>query len=87
MSHGDRIGRLPKGFRITASTENTEVAAAEDAKRRLYGLQFHPEVVHTAEGKKMLENFLFGVCRCSKSWTMNAFVRDAVAEIREDGRR
>jgi len=83
MSHGDRIGRLPKGFRITASTENTEAAAAEDAKRRFYGLQFHPEVVHTAEGKKMLENFLFGVCRCAKSWTMNAFVRDAVSEIRE----
>jgi GMP synthase (glutamine-hydrolysing) len=83
MSHGDRIGRLPKRFRITASTENTEVAAAEDAKRRFYGLQFHPEVVHTAEGKKMLENFLFGVCRCAKSWTMNAFVRDAVSEIRE----
>jgi GMP synthase (glutamine-hydrolysing) len=82
MSHGDRIGRLPKGFRITASTENTEAAAAEDATRRLYGLQFHPEVIHTAEGKKMLENFLFGVCRCTKSWTMNAFVRDAVEEIR-----
>jgi GMP synthase (glutamine-hydrolysing) len=83
MSHGDRIGRLPSGFRITASTENTEVAAAEDAKRRFYGLQFHPEVVHTAEGKKMLENFLFGVCGCAKRWTMNAFVRDAVGEIRE----
>ena len=82
MSHGDQIGRLPAGFRITASTENTSIAAAENAKRRLYGLQFHPEVVHTAEGKKMLENFLFGVCRCAKSWTMNAFVRDAVAEIR-----
>ena len=82
MSHGDRIGRLPKGFRITASTENTEAAAAEDAKRRLYGLQFHPEVVHTAEGKKMLENFLFGVCRCAKSWTMKSFVLDAVEEIR-----
>ena len=83
MSHGDQIGRLPAGFTITASTENTEVAAAEDAKRRLYGLQFHPEVVHTVEGRKILENFLSGVCRCAKSWTMNAFVRDAVAEIRE----
>jgi len=82
MSHGDRIGLLPTGFTITASTENTEAAAAEDAKRRLYGLQFHPEVVHTVEGKKILENFLFGVCRCEKNWTMNAFVRDAVAEIR-----
>ncbi|MHB9099828.1 MAG: glutamine-hydrolyzing GMP synthase [Syntrophales bacterium] len=83
MSHGDQIGRLPAGFTVTASTENTEVAAAEDAKRRLYGLQFHPEVVHTVEGKKILENFLFGVCKCAKSWTMKSFVRDTVAEIRE----
>ncbi|MCE5282628.1 MAG: glutamine-hydrolyzing GMP synthase [Deltaproteobacteria bacterium] len=82
MSHGDQIGSLPAGFRITASTENTEVAAAEDVKRRFYGLQFHPEVVHTERGKHILENFLFGVCGCAKSWTMNAFVKDAVAEIR-----
>ena len=82
MSHGDQIGRLPAGFRITASTENTQVAAAQDAKRRFYGLQFHPEVVHTAEGKRMLENFLFGVCHCEKSWTMKSFVKDAVEEIR-----
>jgi len=83
MSHGDQIGRLPEGFAVTASTENTEVAAAEDAKRRFYGLQFHPEVVHTAEGKKILENFLFGICGCEKSWTMKAFIREAVEEIRE----
>ena len=82
MSHGDRIGRLPAGFRITASTENTEAAAVEDAKRRFYGLQFHPEVVHTAEGKRMLENFLFGVCHCEKSWTMKSFVKGAVEEIK-----
>jgi GMP synthase (glutamine-hydrolysing) len=82
MSHGDQIGSLPSGFRITASTENTEVAAAEDVKRRFYGLQFHPEVVHTERGKHILENFLFGVCGCAKSWTMNAFVKDAVAEVR-----
>jgi GMP synthase (glutamine-hydrolysing) len=82
MSHGDQIGRLPQGFKITASTANTEVAAAEDAKRRFYGLQFHPEVVHTVEGKKILENFLFGVCGCAKSWTMKSFIRDAVEEIR-----
>jgi GMP synthase (glutamine-hydrolysing) len=82
MSHGDQIGRLPAGFRITASTENTQVAAAQDAKRRFYGLQFHPEVVHTAEGKRMLENFLFGVCHCEKSWTMKSFVKDAAEEIR-----
>jgi GMP synthase (glutamine-hydrolysing) len=82
MSHGDQIGRLPEGFTITASTENTEVAAAENGKQRFYGLQFHPEVVHTVEGKKVLENFLFGVCKCDKSWTMQSFVRDAVEEIR-----
>ncbi|TSA45432.1 MAG: glutamine-hydrolyzing GMP synthase [Deltaproteobacteria bacterium] len=83
MSHGDRIGRLPTGFRITASTENTEAAAAEDAKHRLYGLQFHPEVIHTVEGKKILENFLFGVCRCEKSWTMKSFIREAVEKIKK----
>ncbi|MEW6332663.1 MAG: glutamine-hydrolyzing GMP synthase [Thermodesulfobacteriota bacterium] len=83
MSHGDRIGRLPAGFRTTASTENTDAAAAEDAKGLLYGLQFHPEVVHTVEGKKILENFLFGVCRCEMSWTMKSFIREAVEEIRD----
>jgi len=83
MSHGDRIGRLPKGFAITAATKNTEVAAAEDGRRRLYGLQFHPEVVHTVQGRKILENFLFGICRCEKSWTMNAFIRDAIEDIQK----
>jgi GMP synthase (glutamine-hydrolysing) len=83
MSHGDQIGRLPVGFAVTASTENTEVASAEDARQRFYGLQFHPEVVHTVEGKKILENFLFGVCKCEKNWTMQSFVRDAIAEIRK----
>ena len=75
MSHGDTIGTLPKGFRITATTPNTPVAAAEDPKKRFYGLQFHPEVVHTPEGKKMLENFLFAICDCSKSWTMKSFAK------------
>jgi len=82
MSHGDSIGRLPSGFEITASTENTEVAAAENAARRLYGLQFHPEVVHTSDGGKMLANFLSRICGCRKTWTMKSFVRDTVEEIR-----
>ena len=84
MSHGDSIGRLPKGFRATASTANTKIAAAENAKRHLYGLQFHPEVVHTPEGKKMLGNFLFDICRCKKTWTMKSFIRTAVDEIRHE---
>jgi len=83
MSHGDMIGRLPKGFRVTASTPSTNVAAAEHPVRRFYGLQFHPEVVHTPEGKRMLGNFLFRICGCRKTWTMKSFARDAVQEIRE----
>ncbi|MGD0277683.1 MAG: glutamine-hydrolyzing GMP synthase [Smithella sp.] len=83
MSHGDSIGTLPAGFVITASTANTPVAAAEDAKRNFYGLQFHPEVVHTQSGKKMLANFLFNICRCKKSWSMKSFVAHAVEEIRQ----
>ena len=84
MSHGDTIGRLPEGFRITAATPSTKVAAAEDSGRSLFGLQFHPEVVHTPEGKKMLGNFLFGICHCRKTWTMKSFIRDSVREIRRD---
>lgn len=83
MSHGDSIGTLPDGFTITASTANTQVAATEDVKRHFYGLQFHPEVVHTQAGKKILENFLFAVCRCKKSWTMKSFINHAVEEIRQ----
>ncbi|MFO7568282.1 MAG: glutamine-hydrolyzing GMP synthase [Smithellaceae bacterium] len=83
MSHGDSIGVLPDGFSITASTSNTKVAATEDIKRHFYGLQFHPEVAHTKEGKKMLANFLFNVCHCKKTWSMKSFVAHAVDEIRQ----
>jgi len=83
MSHGDSIGALPAGFVITASTANTPIAAAEDVNRNFYALQFHPEVVHTKEGKKMLANFLFNVCRCKKSWSMKSFVTQTVEEIRQ----
>jgi GMP synthase (glutamine-hydrolysing) len=83
MSHGDTIGRLPSGFVVTAVTENTPVAAAEDAKNKFYGLQFHPEVVHTQAGKKMLANFLFAICHCKKSWSMKSFVNQSIDEIRQ----
>ncbi|MBN1365199.1 MAG: glutamine-hydrolyzing GMP synthase [Syntrophaceae bacterium] len=82
MSHGDSIGSLPKGFLVTAATANTTVAATEDARRKFYGLQFHPEVVHTKDGKKMLANFLFDICRCEKSWSMKSFINSAVGDIR-----
>lgn len=83
MSHGDYLGRLPPGFRSVASSKNTPFAAIEDPKRKLYGLQFHPEVVHTPRGIEMIRNFLFEVCQCSSLWTMESFVDEAEEAIRE----
>jgi GMP synthase (glutamine-hydrolysing) len=83
MSHGDSIVKLPKGFTADAVTDNTPVAAAADAARRFYGLQFHPEVEHTPKGKQILKNFLLDVCRCKRSWTMKSFAQDAVNEVRQ----
>jgi GMP synthase (glutamine-hydrolysing) len=62
MSHGDTIRRVPRGFKVTASTPNTRVAATENAGKKFFGFQFHPEVVHTPKGKNMLRNFLFRIC-------------------------
>jgi len=83
MSHGDSIDKLPAGFTVAASTANTEVAAAVHAEKRLYAVQFHPEVAHTQMGKKMLRNFLFDVCAAKRSWTMKSFARDSVEAIRQ----
>jgi GMP synthase (glutamine-hydrolysing) len=82
MSHGDSIQMLPQGFQPTASTANTAFAAAFDARRRLMGVQFHPEVDHTPMGGTMLKNFLFDICGCKRSWTMRSFAREAIAEVR-----
>jgi GMP synthase (glutamine-hydrolysing) len=82
MSHGDHIQRIPRGFRIIASTPNTGVAAIENTKKGFYGLQFHPEVAHTPKGKRMLKNFLFKICGCQKSWTMKSFIRHSVDETK-----
>jgi GMP synthase (glutamine-hydrolysing) len=83
MSHGDSIVELPKGFAAGAVTDNSPVAAAADVARRFYGLQFHPEVEHTPKGKQILQNFLFDVCRCKRSWTMKSFAQNAIDEIRQ----
>ncbi|MFC1857143.1 glutamine-hydrolyzing GMP synthase [Thermodesulfobacteriota bacterium] len=83
MSHGDSIKKLPKGFKITGFTDNTRVAAITHMHKKLYGLQFHPEVAHTLQGKKMLRNFIFGVCGCKRSWTMRSFARDTITQIKE----
>ncbi len=83
MSHGDRILRLPPGFSVLARSENSPVAAMGDSARRLFGVQFHPEVVHTPCGKTILENFLFRICRCRSTWTMKSFVESVTDTLRE----
>ncbi len=83
MSHGDSIQKLPKGFVATAQTVNSPIAAGENRRRRLYGLQFHPEVEHTPKGKIMIKRFLFDICACRRSWTMKSFAKTAVSEIRQ----
>jgi len=83
MSHFDYIERVAPGFEIAAHTADCPVAAAENAEKKLYAIQFHPEVLHTVRGKEMLYNFVRGVCACSGDWKMDAFVENAVADIRE----
>ncbi len=83
MSHGDAIESLPAGFTLTASTGNTPIAAIVHTQKKLYGLQFHPEVEHTPGGRKMIHNFLFAVCRSRRSWTMKSFARESIERIHE----
>ncbi len=80
-SHGDRLTRLPRGFVPVAKTENSEYAAIEDAERRFFGLQFHPEVAHTPRGKGIISNFVHTVCGCGRDWTMRRYVDRAIEEI------
>ncbi len=82
MSHRDRISALPAGFRITAHTPACPVAAMEDSVRRLYALQFHPEVRHTPEGDDMLRRFVRDVCGCGESWVMESYIEEQVEAIR-----
>jgi GMP synthase (glutamine-hydrolysing) len=89
MSHGDRIEAMPAGFSRIAHTEHCPVAAMKDAERHFYGVQFHPEVVHTPRGEEMLGNFIFSVCNCRPVWTMASFIETEIADIRRkvgDGR-
>jgi len=85
MSHGDRIERLPKGFRSIAHTSNSPIAAMKSVGdgRRIYCLQFHPEVAHTVGGFRILQNFVHDICGCKPTWTMSSYVETAVAQIRD----
>ncbi len=89
MSHGDRIEELPPGFVALAHSEHSPIAAMADPARHLYGLQFHPEVVHTPRGTDILRNFCVGVCGCTPNWTAGSFIEESIADIRAkvgDGR-
>lgn len=82
MSHGDRMTSIPKGWRILAHSDNSPIAAFANPERKLFGVQFHPEVAHTPRGKEILENFLFRICGCEPTWTMGHFVETSVEKIR-----
>lgn len=83
MSHGDQIVKVPSGFKTIAFSENSSISAMADEKRKLFGLQFHPEVVHTPPGQQILRNFLYRICGLSGDWTMENFIESSIAEIRE----
>ena len=84
MSHTDYVSGLPDGFCVTATTCSCPCAAMADEKRRIFGVQFHPEVTHTEYGKRILHNFLFGVCGCSGDWKMDDFIEKTAAKYREE---
>ena len=89
MSHGDKSESLPAGWAVLAHSPSSPIAACRDVSGRLFGVQFHPEVVHTERGSEVLRNFLFRVCGCQPNWTMEGFVEREVVRIREqvgDGR-
>ena len=83
MSHFDTIVEGPEGFRVVATTDESPVAALEDPERRIYGLQFHPEVMHTPRGQEVLKHFLYDVAGCRPSWTMTSIIEQSVSAIRE----
>ncbi|HEY0456798.1 MAG TPA: glutamine-hydrolyzing GMP synthase [Verrucomicrobiae bacterium] len=81
-SHGDKLTKIPQGFKAVATTENSDTAAIENRARKIFGLQFHPEVVHTPRGAEIIRNFVHHICGCTSSWTMHNYLEKAVADIR-----
>ena len=83
MSHGDRVDQMPEGFKLMASTESCPIAGMANEAQDFYGIQFHPEVTHTKQGKRILERFVKGICECEALWTTENIIEDSIARIRE----
>ena len=81
-SHGDKLTKLPRDFKVVATTENSDYAVIEHRKKKMFGLQFHPEVVHTPRGREIISNFVHNVCGCGRDWTMANYIDQAVEQIR-----
>lgn len=84
MSHGDHVVTLPTGFKLDAGTESAPIAAMSNEDKKLYAVQFHPEVRHSVNGNEMIRNFLYEVCKCEGTWSMETFIEDQIREIREE---
>ncbi len=82
-SHGDLVSKMPAGFKISAHTLNTPVAAISNSTRKIYGAQFHPEVTHTEKGSQIISNFLFKICGCTSRWTMQSFIKETIEQIKK----
>ena len=83
MSHGDKVVEMPAGFKLMGSSDACAIAAMADEERRFYGVQFHPEVTHTLQGKALLQRFVYDICGCAGDWSMPEYVSEAVARIRK----
>lgn len=81
MSHGDKVIKLPPGFKVVGTTPNAHIASMADEARKIYGVQFHPEVAHTPLGIKIFENFLYRICGCERKWDMKSFIKQSIDEI------
>lgn len=84
MSHGDKVTRLPEGFKVSCTTPSAPIAGMSDETRRYYGLQFHPEVTHTQQGRRILERFVLDIAGCEANWTTEAIIEDQIARVREE---
>ena len=83
MSHGDRVSKLPEGFKVIASTESAPIAAIENKEQKIYGLQFHPEVTHTKQGNQILQRFVHEICKCGSDWTSANIVQESIENVKD----